>query len=142
MQVDKIEMGTVVDHIRAGRAAKVMKLLEIGENYPHRVAMMLNVPSRAMKTKDILKIEGKVVSDEKANLIALVSPGATINIIRNSAIEKKFTVSLPKEAKGLSRCPNPNCITNEGAATYFRMEEQEGYRCHFCERLFRAEELV
>ena len=142
MQVDKIEMGTVVDHIKAGKAAKVMKLLEIGENYPHRVAMMLNVPSRAMKTKDILKIEGKVVSEESANLIALVSPGATINIIRNSAIERKFTVALPKEASGLARCPNPNCITGEGARTQFSKEDNDSYRCHFCERLFKAEELV
>ncbi len=142
MQVDKIEMGTVVDHIRSGKAAKVMRLLEIGENYPHRVALVLNVPSKNMKTKDILKIEGKVVSEESANLIALVSPGATVNIIKNSEIEKKFTVALPKEVRGIAKCPNPNCITAEGARTQFSQEKGESYRCHFCERLFRAEELV
>jgi aspartate carbamoyltransferase regulatory subunit len=141
MQVDKIDMGTVIDHIRAGKAAKVMKLLGIGENYPHRVAIVLNVPSKAMKTKDILKIEGKLVSEDAANLIALVSPGATINIIKDGGIGKKFTVSLPKEASGLPRCPNPNCITGEGARTLFHRED-EGYRCHFCERQFRAEELL
>lgn len=142
MQVDKIEMGTVVDHIKAGKAAKVMKLLEIGESYPHRVAIVLNVPSKKMKTKDILKIEGKIVSEESANMIALVSAGATVNIIRNSNIEKKFTVSLPREIKGLAKCPNPNCITGEGAETYFIRENGDNYRCHFCERLFRAEELI
>jgi aspartate carbamoyltransferase regulatory subunit len=142
MQVDKIEMGTVVDHIKAGKAAKVMRLLEIGENYPHRVAIVLNVPSKQMKTKDILKIEGKAVSEESANIIALVSPGATINLIRNSAIEKKFTVSLPKEVSDLAKCPNPNCITGEGAKTRFGKEDGDSYRCHYCERLFKAEELV
>lgn len=142
MQVDQIEMGTVVDHIKAGKASKVMKLLEIGENYPHRVAIVLNVPSKKMKTKDIVKIEGKLVSEESANLIALVSPGASINIIRNSKIEKKFNVSLPREISGLGRCANPNCITGEGAATLFSKEDGGGYRCHFCERLFKAEELV
>ncbi len=141
MQVDQIEMGTVIDHIKAGKASKVMKLLEIGEDYPHRVAIVLNVPSKKMKTKDILKIEGKLVSEESANLIALVSPGASINIIKDSKIEKKFEVSLPKEVSGLARCANPNCITGEGAATRFTMEDG-GYRCHFCERLFRADELV
>lgn len=142
MQVDQIEMGTVVDHIRAGRAAKVMKLLEIGENYPHRVAIVLNVPSKKMKTKDIVKIEGKVVSEEMANLIALVSPGASMNIIRGSKIDKKYAVSLPNEVRGLAKCANPNCITAEGAGTRFRKEDGERYRCHFCERLFKAEELV
>ena len=30
MQVDKIEIGTVIDHMKAGRAGRVMKLLGIG----------------------------------------------------------------------------------------------------------------
>lgn len=142
MQVDQIEMGTVVDHIRAGRAAKVMRLLGIGENYPHRVAIVLNVPSKKMKTKDILKIEGKVVSEDDANLLALVSPGASINLIKNGKVEKKYMVSLPKEVKSHVHCPNPNCITGKGARTYFVRDDGESYRCHYCERLFKAEELV
>ncbi|MFH0737547.1 MAG: aspartate carbamoyltransferase regulatory subunit [Candidatus Micrarchaeota archaeon] len=142
MQVDKIEMGTVVDHIRAGKAGKVMRLLHIGEDYPHRVAMMLNVPSKKMKTKDILKIEGKVVTEEAANMIALVSPGATVNIVKGGKLEKKFNVELPREISGLARCSNPNCITGEGAKTRFTKEGDERYRCHYCERLFKAEELV
>jgi aspartate carbamoyltransferase regulatory subunit len=142
MQVDKIEMGTVVDHIKAGRAGKVMKLLGIGEDYQHRVAIVLNVPSKKMKTKDILKIEGKVVSEDTANMIALVSPGASINLIRNGRIDKKFVVSLPKEVSALVHCPNPNCISGEGARSLFAREEKDGYRCHYCERLFKAEEIV
>jgi len=142
MQVDKITMGTVVDHIHAGMASKVMKLLEIGENYPHRVAIVLNVPSKKRGTKDILKIEGKLVSEDMANMIALVSPEATVNIIRNGEIEKKYVVSLPKEVSGLVKCPNPNCITVEGARTRFGREDGDAYRCHYCERLFKAPELV
>lgn len=141
MQVDKIEMGTVVDHIKAGKAGKVMKLLDIGEKYPHRVAIVLNVPSKRMKTKDIVKIEGKVVSQETANLIALVSPGATVNIVKGGEVEKKYDASLPKEVKDHGKCPNPNCITNESGQKHFKMDS-DGYRCHFCERLFLAEELV
>jgi len=141
MQVDKIEMGTVVDHIKAGKAGRVMKLLGIGEDYPHRVAVVLNVPSRKMGTKDIVKIQGKLVSPEVANLIALVSPSATINIIKGGKLEKKYRVGLPKEVRGQGKCPNPNCISGENVERFFIMEK-EGYRCHYCERLFRAEELV
>ena len=142
MQVDKIEMGTVVDHIKAGKAAKVMRLLGIGEDYPHRVAIVLNVPSKKMKMKDILKIEGKLVTEDAANMIALVSPGATVNIVKGGKLEKKFTVGLPREVSGLARCSNPNCITGEGAKTRFSKESDDRYRCHYCERSFRAEELV
>jgi aspartate carbamoyltransferase regulatory subunit len=141
MQVDKIEMGTVVDHIRAGRAGRVMKLLGIGEDYPHRVAVVLNVPSKKMGTKDILKIQGKLVSPEVANMIALVSPSATINIIKGGKLEKKYRVSLPKEVHGHGKCPNPNCISAENVERFF-MIEKDGYRCHYCERLFKAEELI
>jgi aspartate carbamoyltransferase regulatory subunit len=141
MQVDNIEIGTVVDHIKAGKGGKVMKLLGIGENYPHRVAVVFNVPSKKMGTKDIVKIEGKVISEEAANMIALVSPGASVNLIRGGKVERKFDVSMPAEVKGNGKCPNPNCISAENMRRAF-MKEKSGYRCHFCERLFKAEELV
>jgi aspartate carbamoyltransferase regulatory subunit len=141
MQVDKIKMGTVVDHIKAGKARRVMGLLDIGEKYPHRVAIVLNVPSKRMGTKDIVKIEGKIVSEEVANMIALVSPGATVNIVKDSKVEKKYEAHLPKEVKNYGKCPNPNCITVESGQKHFSMD-REKYRCHFCERLFLAEELV
>jgi len=141
MQVDKIEMGTVVDHIKPGKSAKIMRLLGIGEAYPHRVAIVLNVPSKKMGMKDIVKIEGKVVSQDAANLLALVSPGASVNIIKNGEIEKKFVIELPKEVSGIGRCPNPNCISLDSGKTQFK-KDKENYRCHYCERLFVAEDLV
>ena len=142
MQVDNISMGTVVDHIKAGAASKVMRLLGIDEDYPHRVAIVVNVPSKKMKTKDILKIEGKIVKENEANMIALVSPGASINIIKDGKIEKKYKVSLPKQASKHCICPNPNCMTHDDTSTVFTLEGKGRYRCHYCERLFDAEEIV
>lgn len=140
MQVDNIQMGTVVDHIIAGQGTKVMRLLGIDENYPHRVAIMLHVPSKKMKTKDIVKIEGKVVSEETANVLALVASGATVNIIKGGKVEKKYESRLPKEISGIGACPNPKCISRK-EMTKFIMEENR-YRCYYCERLFRTEEIV
>jgi aspartate carbamoyltransferase regulatory subunit len=142
MQVDQIEIGTVIDHIQAGKASKVMKLLRIGEDYGHRVAMVMNAPSKRMKTKDIVKIEGKMVSQEEANVIALVCPGATINVIKDGKVQKKFVVELPKEVGNYARCANPNCITNSENANRRFVREGTHFRCHHCERLFKAEELV
>ena len=104
LKVDVIEMGTVVDHIKAGKGGKVLEVLGIGEEYPHRVALMMHVPSKKGKTKDIVKIEGKIVDDDTAHIIALFSPGATINIIKNGKVEKKFKVELPEELKGAGTC--------------------------------------
>ena len=141
MQVDKIEIGTVVDHIPSGQAYNVMKVLGIGEHYKHRVAVVLNVPSKKSGTKDIVKIEGKVFLPDATGALGLICPEATVNIIKNGKVEKKYSITLPSKVVGLGRCPNPNCICNEDKSSRFNLENKK-YRCHYCERLFRADELV
>jgi aspartate carbamoyltransferase regulatory subunit len=142
LTVDVIENGTVVDHIKAGKGGKVLEILKVGEDYPGRVALVMNAPSKRQGKKDIVKIADKLVSEEVANMIALISPGATINIIENSKVSKKYEVALPDELKGIGRCPNPNCITNKESTKKRFMKDMDGYRCRYCERLFIAEELV
>lgn len=139
--VEKITNGTVIDHIAAGMGKKVLSLLGIDESYPHRVALMINVPSKKMGKKDIVKIEGIFVDSEKANFIALVAPHATINIIRGEKVEKKFEAELP-EKLGIGKCPNPNCITNSEHGYEEFVKEGELYRCAYCERLFKSSELA
>jgi aspartate carbamoyltransferase regulatory subunit len=142
LKVDVIEKGTVVDHIKAGKGKRVLEVLGVGEDYPGMVALVMNVSSKSSGKKDIVKIADKFVSEEIANMIALISPGATINIIEDSKVSKKYVVALPDELKGIGHCPNPNCITNkENTKQQFR-KDMDGYRCHYCERLFGAEELV
>ncbi len=139
--VEKISNGTVIDHIAGGMGRKVLSLLGIEENYPYRVALMINVPSKKMGKKDIVKIEGIFVSEEKADIIALVSPHATVNIIKNEKVEKKFNAELPEKIS-TGKCPNPNCITNSERGVEEFRKENGMYRCVFCERLFRGQELV
>ncbi len=141
MQVDKIEIGTVVDHIPSGAAYKVMKILGIEDGYGHRVAVVLNVPSKKSGTKDIVKIEGKIFLPESTGALGLICPDATVNIIKGGKVEKKYSISLPSLVVGLEKCPNPSCIANEEKSAKFNLEVKK-YRCHYCERLFRADELV
>jgi aspartate carbamoyltransferase regulatory subunit len=143
--VEKLENGTVIDHIPAGMGLKVLEILKIDRNYEARVALMMNVPSKKVGRKDIVKIEGKTLDDRSVNKIALVAPNATLNIIKNSNVVEKKIVQLPKELRGAFKCPNPDCITNlEPIETLFRMEkpEERRLRCGFCETLFEAKELI
>ncbi len=143
LKVDVIEKGTVVDHIKAGKGAKVLKLMGIGEDYPYRVALMMHVPSKKTKEKDIVKIAERMITEKEANIIALISPGATINIIEEGKVKKKYTVDLPEKLEGNGICPNPNCITRSEKDVEQRFaKEDSNYRCHYCERVFKAEELV
>jgi len=146
LKVEMITDGTVIDHIKAGKGKRVLDLLSIDDKYPHLVALVMNVTSRKTGKKDIVKIAGIYVKDELANKVALVSPKATINIIKNSKVEKKHKVELPDKLEGITKCPNPNCVTNfEGkgdCTTKFDKIGDQDYKCYHCERVFAAEELV
>ncbi len=142
LKVDVIENGTVVDHIKAGSGLKVFVMLGVAGGYSERAALVMNVPSKRLGKKDIVKIEGKTVSEDAASMIALLSPGASINIIENSKVAKKYVVSVPERLRGAGTCPNPNCITNREECVREFTKEGERFRCHYCERLVGAEELV
>jgi len=140
--VDTINQGTVVDHIQQGMGIRVMDILGIDKNYPHRVALVMNVISKKSEKKDIVKIEGILVSKEKTDAIALISPNATINHIQDGKVVKKNEAELPEKMEGVGTCPNPKCISNhQNVPSRFALDGEE-YRCGYCERKFRASELV
>lgn len=144
LNIEPIEKGTVIDHIKAGMGAKVLRIMGIGDNYQYRVALVMHAPSKKMGEKDIVKIAEKIITEKEADIIALISPGATVNIIKNSKVEKKYKVELPQKLDGVGVCPNPNCITNSESdiKRMFKKEGEDNYRCYFCERVFKAKELV
>lgn len=141
LKVSKIAEGTVIDHIRAGRAPLVLKILGIEAGFPDSVIVAMNVRSTRYGKKDIVKVEGQFLDEETINKIALISPQATINIIRNYKVVKKDQVELPERLVGIVKCPNRNCITNsaEGVETIFHTEPGRPagagprLRCHYCE---------
>lgn len=110
--VRKIREGTVIDHIPAGRALDVLKILGLTGEEGYTVAIVMNVPSSKLGKKDIVKVEGRFLSPEEVDEIALIAPTATINIVRDYAVTLKRRVEVPSVVEGLLKCPNPNCITN------------------------------
>lgn len=144
LNIEPIEKGTVIDHIKAGMGAKVLKIMGISDNYQYRVALVMRAPSKKIGDKDIVKIAEKIITEKEADIIALISPGATVNIIKNGKVEKKYSVELPQKLDGIGTCPNPNCITNSenNVKRAFAKEGEDDYRCYFCERIFKAKELV
>lgn len=132
--VSKIKDGTVIDHIPSGKALDVLKVLGISGKEGHRVAIVINVESSKLGRKDIVKIEGRFLSKDETDIIALIAPTATINIIKNFDVVEKRKVSLPRFISGLIRCPNVTCITrHEGIETNFEILSA-GLRakCSYC----------
>ena len=142
LKVDIIEHGTVVDHVQAGMGKKVLDILGIDEKSGNRVALVMNVTSQKMGKKDIVKVEGILISKEKTDAIALISPRATVNLIKDGKVVEKMQAELPESLHGTGKCPNPNCISmQEKAPGKFHLEGQK-YRCEYCERVFKPAELL
>lgn len=109
LRVRRIKNGTVIDHIAAGHALNVLRILGIADGSTEVVSVVMNVSDRK---KDIVKIEDWELEPEEVDKIALISPDAIINIIRDYKVVEKRKVVLPSQIVGVVRCMNPNCITN------------------------------
>jgi aspartate carbamoyltransferase regulatory subunit len=98
----------------------------------------MNAPGARGK-KDVVKVEGKELNVEELNRIALISPRATINIIRDFEVFQKNNVLLPSYVEGVVRCINLNCISNSSEPIKSKFSvlqsEEEGVilNCLYCE---------
>jgi aspartate carbamoyltransferase regulatory subunit len=136
LRVTKIRDGTVIDHICGGFALDVVKILGLTGKEKRVMTIAINVPSKRFGVKDIIKIEGKALSTQEVNKIALVAPHASINIIRDYTVVKKLEVQLPRTIEGILKCTNPCCITNsnEPVTSKFKIKNEEPLilKCYYC----------
>ncbi len=136
LRVNKIKDGTVIDHIRGGYALDVVKILGITGKEKRVMTIAINVPSKRIGVKDILKIEGKALSPQEVNRIALVAPRASTNFISNYSVVDKREVKLPELIEGIVKCGNPCCISNAGepvtAKFHVIAQEPVKLKCHYC----------
>lgn len=140
LKVVPIKNGTVIDHIAAGQALNVLKILGIHATTGAVLSVVMNVRSKQMGRKDIVKVEDRELNPVEVDKIALIAPRATINIIRDSEVVAKHHVFLPTTIEGIIRCANPNCISNadrEPVVSRFTTagESPLRFRCFYCERM-------
>lgn len=143
LKVDPIRNGTVIDHIPAGRVQRVLAILKPRSS--DVVMMGMNFSSKVMKKKDIIKIEGRELTQNEVNSIALIAPHAKVSIIRDFKVAQKSKVEIPDIIEGLVSCSNPKCITNaETMLTRFQLVDasKRELACQYCERVFTADEMV
>lgn len=137
-KVYKIENGTVIDHITSPMALKIIDILKLEDH--GIISIGINFDSKKTGKKDIVKVENVYLDKNETDLIALFSPSASINIIKEGVVIEKRQIEIPKVINAIIRCPNPNCITNHynDAKTKFIIEGYDDHittgRCHYCER--------
>ncbi|ESS08182.1 MAG: aspartate carbamoyltransferase, regulatory subunit [uncultured archaeon A07HN63] len=139
LHVSKIRDGTVIDHVTGGQALNVLSILGIDGSEGLSVSVGMNVPSDRLGKKDVVKVEDRELSQSEVDVISLIAPEATINIIRDYDVAEKNRVDRPESVVGLLSCPNRNCITdgtNEPVETKFAVVD-EGVRCAYCGTIIR-----
>ena len=134
--VAAIENGTVIDHIPADKTYDVANLLRLQE-LDTPVTIGYNLPSKKIGRKGIIKITDKFFTEEEISRLSVVAPKIVLNIIRNYEVVEKKTVETPDELRGIVKCNNPKCITNnEPMHTLFHVEANSNnrLRCHYCNK--------
>ncbi len=134
MNIDTITNGYVLDHITAGKGMSVYNYLGLDE-LDCSVAIIRNVKSQKMGKKDIIKIDALI--DIDLDVLGYIDSGITVNIVKNSVIERKEQLRLPTTLQNVIKCKNPRCITSaEGDLNhifYLADEEKHLYRCRYCD---------
>lgn len=134
MIIDAIRNGIVIDHIPAGRAMEIYRILDL-DRLDCSVAIIKNAASRRMGKKDIIKIDELITLDVDA--LGYIDPGITINVIKNDERVEKFQLSLPERLTDVIKCKNPRCITTteQELPHVFRLTDRENrvYRCLYCD---------
>ena len=133
--VAAIENGTVIDHIPAEKTYQVVNLLGLQRlNTP--VTIGNNFISRKVGKKGIIKVSDKFFTNEEISRLSVVAPKVVLNIIKDYEVVEKKTVETPDELRGIVKCNNPKCITNnEPMNTIFNIVDKDKgiLKCHYCD---------
>ncbi|MBO5777946.1 MAG: aspartate carbamoyltransferase regulatory subunit [Clostridia bacterium] len=136
MIVNPIENGVVLDHITAGKAMDIYKVLSL-DKLGCTVAVIVNAPSKKMGRKDVLKIYD--VIDLNFDVLGYLDPGITVSIIAGGEVVRRISLDLPEQVEGVLRCKNPRCITSceQELPHVFKLTDRQRkvYRCIYCETM-------
>ena len=136
MNIDGIENGIVLDHIKAGKSMLVYQYLGL-QNLNSPVALIQNCSSGKMGKKDIVKMAENI--DLDLNVLGYIDPGITVNYIRDGKRVDKACLSLPETLKNVLHCKNPRCITSteqELPQVFKKIEgKKRQYRCIYCDTI-------
>ena len=123
----------MIDHIPAAKTYHVASLLGLFD-IDSPVTIGINYPSKKVGNKGIIKVSDKFFTDDEISRLSVVAPNVILNIIRDYEVVEKKTVVTPDEIRGIVKCNNPKCITNnEPMATHFHVADGL-LTCHYCER--------
>jgi len=136
LNIEKIRNGIVIDHIKSGQGIRIFNWLGLDKS-PCTVALVVNASSRRLGRKDIIKIDNTIAI--KYDILGLIDPNITVNIIQDEKITEKIKLRLPETVENVILCKNPRCITSteKYIPHIFHLEnpQERTYRCEYCDEI-------
>ncbi|MDD5308776.1 MAG: aspartate carbamoyltransferase [Deltaproteobacteria bacterium] len=136
--------GVVIDHIQPYMEEAIVRVLRVRERKDiYRLGTVKSV-RRPGKIKGIVMIEDRELSDAELAVVAAVSPGCRVNIIRGGQVARKMELRLPWRIAGIPgmACPNKGCITrDEHRESVLPVMIRMGanvVRCHYCDQIVHS----
>ena len=111
LQVAALQNGTVIDHIPTDKLFTIVSLLGL-KNSDSNITIGNNLDSKKLGKKGLIKVADRFFSDEEISRLSIVAPNVQLNIIRDYEVVEKKQVIMPDVVKGIVKCGNPKCITN------------------------------
>ncbi|MGP1598031.1 aspartate carbamoyltransferase regulatory subunit [Peptoanaerobacter stomatis] len=134
MNVDGVNNGIVLDHIKAGLSMKIYKLLGL-DKLTCTVAIIQHVSSTKYGKKDIIKIDEDIELD--FDVLGYIDSNITVNKVKDGKLSSKVHLSLPETLKDVVICKNPRCITSveQEIIHTFKLVDRDKkvYRCTYCD---------
>ena len=135
MNIDSLQKGIVIDHIRAGVGMRIYELLEL-DKLDCCVAVIKNARSTKYGRKDIIKIEGDI--EVNLDILGFIDHNITVDVIEDGKIKEKKKLKLPHRLKNVVSCRNPRCITSIephiDQVFVLSSEKRCQYRSIYCEQ--------
>ena len=124
MNIDGVNTGIVLDHIKAGKSMEIYNYLRL-DKLDCSVAVVQNVRSSKYGKKDIIKIDDEIELDFE--MLGYIDSNITINRVKDGKLQKKEHLELPETLTDVIKCKNPRCITStEQEITHiFKLADRE-----------------
>ena len=97
MNIDSIQNGIVLDHIKAGKSLQIYQDLHL-DKLNCSVAIIKNVKSQKMGRKDIVKIDQDI--NINLDVLGYIDPDVSVNIIKDGKLVEKKKIELPEKLVG------------------------------------------
>ena len=136
LTINSIKDGIVIDHITAGCGVEIFNYMGLDKvDFP--VALIMNVDSKKLGKKDIIKIEN--IIDIDYTVLGLIDPNITIDVIEKEVRKEKKKLEMPERVENVIKCKNPRCITSietHVPQIFHLVNGKTGeYKCEYCDEI-------